>query len=108
MLQDNVLYGSIDNANKIWGYVAVTSPQDLPNTFHIERRHQVSGQIETWKLLMHAIKIKNELETFNGQKHDNLKNSKTKIKFEANRYLHWGQYASTIPFKDANSQHTLK
>ena len=37
---------------------------------------------------MHAIKIKNELETFNGQKHDNLKNSKTKIKFEANKDLH--------------------
>ena len=48
MLQDNVLYGSKDNANKIWGYVAVTSPQDHPNTFHIERRHQVSGQIETF------------------------------------------------------------
>ena len=37
---------------------------------------------------MHAIKIKNELEKFNGQKHDNLKNIKTKIKFEANRDLH--------------------
>ena len=29
---------------------------------------------------MHTIKIKNELEAFNGQKHDNFKNSKTEIK----------------------------
>ena len=58
------------------------------STFHIERTHQVSGQIETWKLLMHAIKIKNELEAFNGQKHDNLKNSKTKMKIQANIDLH--------------------
>jgi hypothetical protein len=48
------------------------------STFHIERTHQVSGQIETWKLLMHTIKIKNELEAFNGHKHDNFKNSKNK------------------------------
>ena len=71
VLQDNVLYGSKDNAYKIWGCVALLHLLSRSSTFHIERAPQTSGlwtvKLKRVKFLMHAIKIKMNLKASMGK-----------------------------------------
>ena len=79
VMQDNVFYSLRDNAYKIWGYIVVTSLH-RSSTFHIEILvNQAAVKLKRENCLMPTIKIKNYLETFNWQMHDNLKKSTNKI-----------------------------